>query len=108
MKRFCMRGLVLVSVAASLTGCGNEQSAGRANDGGKLEVPSVYKQNCLSCHGSELQGRVGPNLQTIGGKQTEEQIYEVIQKGKGGMPAFENRLNEEEIGTLAAWLADRK
>lgn len=93
----------------SLVGCGNDQATeGCTTDGAELTVPPTYKQNCISCHGSELQGRVGPNLQTVGGRLTEEQLTEIIREGKGGMPAFENRLDTEEIGALSAWLAAQK
>lgn len=74
----------------------------------KLDGESIFKQNCISCHGADLQGRVGPNLQKIGSTLTEEQIAEIVQKGKGGMPGFSKHLDQEQIDALAAWLAQKK
>ncbi|CAH1209468.1 Cytochrome c-551 [Paenibacillus plantiphilus] len=109
MKHRWLGWILFLCVIGSLVGCGNDQATkGRTTDGAELTVPPVYKQNCLSCHGSELQGRVGPNLQTVGGRLTEEQLSQIIREGKGGMPGFENRLDTEEIGTLSAWLAAQK
>ncbi|WP_211749654.1 cytochrome c [Paenibacillus sp. Marseille-Q4541] len=68
------------------------------------------KASCITCHGNQLEGGVGPSLQTVGAELNAEQIYKTITKGKGGgkMPAFEGKLSEEEIANLALWLAEKK
>ncbi|TFE27462.1 c-type cytochrome [Cohnella luojiensis] len=68
----------------------------------------IYKQNCLSCHGDQLQGSIGPQLSNVGGKLSKEEIYKRIQKGGGGMPPFDGRLTEDEIINITNWLADKK
>lgn len=91
-----------------LTGCGGgERSDGTAADN-ELALPKAYQQNCMSCHGKELQGKVGPSLQTVGSRMSEEEIAALIRQGKGGMPAYGTRLSGEDIQALAAWLAERK
>ncbi|BBH20337.1 cytochrome c-550 [Paenibacillus baekrokdamisoli] len=69
---------------------------------------SVYKSNCVSCHGDQLQGSLGPNLTTIGGSVSKEKIYKQIIKGGNGMPGFEGKLTEDEIVNLSNWLAAKK
>ena len=69
---------------------------------------AIYKQNCISCHGADLQGVVGPNLQKVGSKLTLEQMYKLIQNGKGMMPGFKAQLKDEEIANLSRWLAEKK
>ena len=116
MKKRWATWLVLTGVVVALAGCGGNGGAGGTGGGGQtggtaaeaIELPEIYKQNCLSCHGDQLQGRVGPKLQDVGGRLTEEQIAAIIRDGKGGMPSYGNRFNDEEISTLAAWLAEQK
>lgn len=68
----------------------------------------LYKQSCQSCHAADLSGQVGPGLQEIGSKLTEEQLYEIIHDGTKGMPSYQNRFDQEEIEALAQWLAKKK
>lgn len=70
---------------------------------------AIYKASCLNCHGAELEGGVGPNLQAVGSVQDRKQLHDIIMNGKGGMmPAFKSSLSDEEISNLAGWLADMK
>ncbi|MFS0725984.1 c-type cytochrome [Paenibacillus sp. 1P07SE] len=80
------------------TGAGEEASE-------YSEAMSLYRSKCLSCHGAELKGRTAPNLQQVGAKYEREEIVSIIADGRGGMPAFGRQLSEEEVGTLADWLA---
>lgn len=107
----------LLIAAAALAGCGAKNgdtgAAGKApatTETAAGSAEALYKQRCLSCHGDQLQGRIGPttNLTQIGGKLSREQIAKQIENGGSGMPGFKNTLNETEIGTLADWLAAKK
>ncbi|CAK4814652.1 unnamed protein product [Aphanomyces euteiches] len=69
---------------------------------------ALFKQSCTSCHGVDLAGDYGPNLQKIGGKLTKAQITNQITNGGDEMPPFKKALKAEEIQTLAAWLAAKK
>ncbi|NOU94433.1 c-type cytochrome [Paenibacillus sp. LMG 31456] len=69
---------------------------------------AIYKQSCIACHGTDLEGKMGPNLQKVGGKLSDQQIYKLIQSGKGGMPSFKGTIKDEEIANLARWLAEKK
>ncbi|WP_440115185.1 c-type cytochrome [Paenibacillus sp. QZ-Y1] len=77
-----------------------------ALDAGQAEA--LVKANCISCHGDQLQGGVGPSLQKIGSQDDVEKIYSTIIKGKGSMPSFKGKLKEEEIANVAMWLAEKK
>jgi len=97
-----------------LTACGGAPAGNMPNKNNNSEsvegseAVALYKKRCISCHGTELQGRAGPNLQKVGAKFTEEQIIDIVATGRKGMPKFENRLSTEEIQSLAAWLAEHK
>jgi mono/diheme cytochrome c family protein len=76
-----------------------------------LDAPAaeaVYKQSCISCHGVNLEGGVGPNLSKVGSKLTEAQIAKQIANGGGIMPAFKGNLKDDQIANLAKWLAAKK
>ncbi|MBB3113009.1 mono/diheme cytochrome c family protein [Paenibacillus phyllosphaerae] len=101
-------------VAASLAGLLLLSACGKAAEPEPLTGPSdtltIYRANCVSCHGTELQGKMGEttNLTQVGSRLTEEEIKHQIEAGGGAMPAFSERLTEDEIGQLASWLAEQK
>lgn len=72
------------------------------------QAETIVSTTCISCHGDQLEGSVGPNLQKIGAELSAEQLYAIINKGKGNMPAFKDRLKDEEIANVALWLAEKK
>lgn len=69
---------------------------------------TVYSTNCVSCHGTEAQGLVGPNLTDEYWKNVRqpEDIAKVIQDGAAGgaMPAWKNRLHQNEVVLVASYL----
>ncbi|WP_438448357.1 c-type cytochrome [Gorillibacterium sp. sgz5001074] len=68
----------------------------------------MYKDNCMACHGVNLEGKMGPELTKVGGHMTKDEILTQILKGGGRMPAQEKRLSAAETETLAVWLAAKK
>lgn len=69
---------------------------------------ALFKQSCTSCHGVDLGGDFGPNLQKVGGDLTKAQIITQITNGGAKMPGFKDGLKVEEIQALATWLAAKK
>lgn len=69
---------------------------------------ATVKASCISCHGDQLQGGVGPSLQQEGGKHDAAQIFTIVTKGRGQMPPFKDKLAPEEIANIALWLAEKK
>lgn len=70
---------------------------------------SVFKSNCVSCHGSEGQGLVGPNLTDEFYKNVVriEDIAKVVSEGAAGqaMPAWKNRLHPNELVLVSSYVA---
>ena len=66
----------------------------------------VYLTNCVSCHGSDGGGLVGPNLTDDYWKNVRniEDIASVIENGaaNGAMPAWKNRLSHPNQVVLTA------
>lgn len=69
----------------------------------------VFKTNCISCHGRNAEGKVGPNLTDEHYKNVVdlEGIARVISQGaaNNAMPAWANRLHPNEIVLVSAYLA---
>jgi cytochrome c oxidase cbb3-type subunit 3 len=75
-----------------------------------LEVgQQVFKGNCVSCHGADGQGLVGPNLTDDRYKRVETiaDIAQIVTNGaaNGAMPAWNNRLQTNEIVLVSAYVA---
>jgi cytochrome c551 len=82
-----------------------------SSDSKSTAAEALFKKtNCISCHGVDLSGRVGPktNLQQIGAAYTAEQISTQIRFGGGGMPGYERKLTADEIALLTDWLSSKK
>ena len=69
----------------------------------------VFKTHCISCHGRKGEGKIGPNLTDDYYKNLKdlEGIARVLNKGaaNNAMPAWENRLDPNEIVLAAAYVA---
>ncbi|MGI9517688.1 MAG: cbb3-type cytochrome c oxidase N-terminal domain-containing protein [Pirellulaceae bacterium] len=73
----------------------------------------IYKTNCVSCHGAEGGGLVGPNLTDDHWKNVRkiEDIATVIQDGaaNGSMPAWRNRMSHiNQVVLTAAYVASMR
>ncbi|WJQ80961.1 c-type cytochrome [Brevibacillus brevis] len=101
--------LLIGSLFLVATACSNGATEGQTEvaDAEKTAM-QLYKNNCMSCHGNDLSGRVGPGLQQVGSKMAEEKLIEIIMVGANGMPGYEKVLSAEEIGQLAKWLSEKK
>ena len=67
---------------------------------------SLYASNCRSCHGTQRKGNPArglPSLVDIGSRRSREEVANIIQGGKGRMPAFP-KFSEKEKTALAGFL----
>lgn len=103
------------ALLAFAAGCGGGGSGGGGSKTNALqdapaEVAALYKAECLSCHGTDLQGRVGPktNLEKVGSRMSVDEIVAQIEQGEGVMQGFADQLTKEEIQGLADWLSGKK
>jgi cytochrome c550 len=88
--------------AAKENGASTEQKANGANQ----SPDKIFQQNCSSCHGQNLEGGVGPNLQHIGSKMSKNQILNQIKNGGGQMPG--NIIQGKAAEKVADWLSKKK
>jgi mono/diheme cytochrome c family protein len=69
---------------------------------GGVDGAALYDDNCAGCHGGDGSGGIGPRLAgTVVAKYPDpaDQIA-VVTNGRGGMPAFGDRLSDEEIAAI--------
>ncbi|MBX3252496.1 MAG: pyrroloquinoline quinone-dependent dehydrogenase [Chitinophagaceae bacterium] len=76
--------------------------------GGITQGEKIYTlNNCTMCHGADRKGTpVYPSLLKLHEKYAEKQVSDLLQTGKGQMPAFPN-LGAEDKKALIEFLFDR-
>ena len=68
----------------------------------------VYRaSSCFSCHGADLEGASGPNLQEVGSRLNSDQIRTVIVEGTDVMPGGMVE-DPEDLDHLVEWLSNQK
>lgn len=89
---------------------GGSNAAAPAPADSSFKADAVWKaqSSCMGCHGQNMEGAVGPNLQKIGSKYNAEEIADIIHNGKPpGMPGGMIK-DEAEIKKLAEYMASLK
>ena len=66
---------------------------------------AVYEQSCQICHGPELKGDRGPEIDTAVSRLGREPVRNVILKGRGAMPGFPS-LPSQIMNPLLTFLSD--
>ena len=64
----------------------------------------AYQLYCSSCHGADLKGDHSgtfPSLVNISDRMTEEELQQLLKKGRGMMPAFAHISEEERDGIIS-------
>lgn len=114
MKKLLLLASLLI-LAMILVACGGDgddgQTDGNDDNGSETAVDEdkaeeIFQNNCASCHGEDLSGDSGPDLQTIGNDMSKDEILQQIEDGGDGMPA--EIIEGEDADTVASWLADMK
>ena len=86
------------------------ESAGTKPAVAEFDVKAYFEKNCASCHGSDGKGSDGmmgiPKFtdQAWQQRRTDEKLIEVISKGKGQMPSWKEKLTEEQIKLMVAFI----
>ena len=91
-------------------------AAGTAGGGHKVEAyvaagKKLFGTLCVSCHGENGKGGVGPDLTVSTYKygKTRLDITKTITEGRpGGMPSFSSQINKEQIESLVEFVLSLK
>ena len=84
----------------------------RAAGGNAENGKELFETKCSVCHNADSkEKKIGPGLQGIkdgklpsGKDATPENVMENLNKGGGGMPAFEKLLTDEEKADVVAYV----
>lgn len=106
---------ILFGAALVLGACGGDDNADDGGDtdgdsGDDTEVASgeeAYQDNCMSCHGGDLEGGAGPSLETVGADYSADDIEDIIENGTGSMQP-QSQVSDEDRTAIAEWLAEKK
>ncbi|WP_434813678.1 cytochrome c551 [Bacillus halotolerans] len=104
--------MLVFAISALLAACGsNDAKEEKTDNDSKTEASAsegeeLYQQSCVGCHGKDLEGVSGPNLQEVGGKYDEEKIESIIKNGRGNMP--KGLVDDKEAASIAKWLSEKK
>jgi len=77
----------------------------------ELTANPIYQKQCAKCHGNIGEGRQfgGPSL--VSGKSTthsDDELRNMIIKGKGRMPKYGGKLTPEDIDTLVRQMKEAR
>jgi cytochrome c oxidase cbb3-type subunit 3 len=106
------RAAFVCAALASLVfagGCGGTRGGPAAGEG---PAHTLFRRHCAACHGPDgTGGQVGtlnvPSLRAQpAAEYTDQQLFEQIYKGRGGMPPFSYTLTDEEIRLLARFVRE--
>ena len=101
-----MRALAVLALALVAAGCGgtSQTEAPGADINAGAEV--FREAGCGDCHtfaAAGTTGKAGPDLDQITPRR--EQVVRQVTDGGNGMPAFRDRLDEDEIEAVAAFVS---
>ena len=95
-----------LSLTATLAACGGGEEEKASEDTKASAGEEIFKKNCISCHGENLEGGVGPELTKVGAKMSKDDIAKIIKEGKGAMP--KGLVADSDADEVAGWLAEKK
>jgi mono/diheme cytochrome c family protein len=100
MATACRISAILLFTFAVACACAEQKAA------------SVYKTNCISCHGAAGDANtpagkkysVPPFHGSDAFKKSDAEMLEFIKTGKGDMPAWSDILSDDEVKALIAYI----
>lgn len=98
---------ILLVISLSFYALNDTKEEAGGGEQTNLKPEEIFAGNCTSCHGGNLEGGFGPNLQQVGSRLSADEIAKTIKGGRGKMPA-QTQLDPEAVDKLAAWLAEKK
>jgi len=70
---------------------------------GGVDGAVIFGQRCAGCHGGDGSGGIGPRLaggRVVADFPDQQQQIVFVTSGRGGMPAFGERLSADEIAAV--------
>ena len=106
MKLRAVSAAVLATLVVAACGGSGDDATPTPAAGGHAGK-ELFAQNCSSCHtlaSAGASGKVGPNLDQL--QPGPDTVTAQVTNGGGGMPAFANKLSEEQIKQIADYVSE--
>lgn len=107
MKTKVLSVSALLSLVVALTGISVAVAQAGEDPAQVAKGEAVYSSSCAGCHSADGTGsEAGRPLTGIAGQEPDRSVHiESVTNGKGaGMPAFGDRLSEDEIDSVVAYV----
>ena len=98
--------MALIAGMMLVAGCVAESPEVTIDDPVLVEGRTIYTRNCASCHSPSGDGGVGLKLSegaVIDSFPTIEAQIELVRDGRNNMPAYGDRLTEEQIEAVVRY-----
>ena len=96
-----------MAIALLAAGCAQSVTLPDDADEELFQGQDVYQARCAQCHGAAGGGGLGPNIQLIEDRLTDQEQYEVVRNGRNGrtgnMPAFGAVLSDSDIEAVVRY-----
>jgi mono/diheme cytochrome c family protein len=75
-----------------------------------FDVKAYYDKHCAACHGADGKGgesaMIAPNFKDASWqrRRTDQNLFDGIATGKGAMPAWKEKMTEEQIKSMVAFI----
>lgn len=75
-----------------------------------FDAKAFFDKNCAACHGADGKGSESmmgvPNFRDVAWqrRRTDQQFFDAITKGKGTMPGWKEKMTEDQIKSMAAFV----
>lgn len=112
-KWFASFSFLAVLTLAACGGGGSDdsdESTTSTNDSSSFDADAaeeIFNQSCVSCHGQDMTGGTGPDLTKVGDELSEDEIHDIVENGKDGMPGGLVQ-DDADLDNLVKWLASHK
>lgn len=114
-RRWMLAVAVAVALVGVASGCGGDDedtsattgTAATTTDAGGTGAEVFASAGCGGCHtlaAAGASGTTGPNLDEL--QPDKDTVVAQVTNGGGGMPAFGDRLSEEEIEAVATYVSE--
>ena len=110
--------LLVLALGVGVAACGDDDENGAdttatETDGTTDETTteagrSIFVEQCGVCHTLSDAGTTGTTGPSLDGRGlSEDEVEQQVREGGGGMPAFEDTLEDDEIADVSAYVASQ-